>query len=97
VRAKTGRSSRASEERRARGITWLLLVTAILRDRRFQSGVVFSAIALAAMAGLGREMNSRSFQRARDWLAKLDEQAGRAIKAPEKATADVVRKTARHG
>ncbi|MGH3175997.1 MAG: hypothetical protein ACRDPF_19300 [Streptosporangiaceae bacterium] len=84
--------AQAGRERRARRITWLLLVTAILRDRRFHESVVFGAIMLAALAGLGREMNSRSFERARAWLGKLDEQAAHAIKAAGEAAGEAAEK-----
>lgn len=82
----------AGKERRARRITWLLLVTAILRDRRFHESVMFCAIAAAALAGLGREMNSRSLQRARAWLTKLDAHAAHAIKAAGEAAGEAAEK-----
>jgi hypothetical protein len=84
--------SRAAKERRARRITWLLLVLAVLRDRRFHESVVFGAIVAAAFAGLGREMNSRSFERILQWLKKLDEQASHAVKAAGEAAGEAAEK-----
>jgi hypothetical protein len=86
--------TRAAKDRRKRRITWTLLALAILRDRRFHESVVFGAIVAAAFAGLGREMNSRSFERARAWLRKLDAQASHAVKAVGEATGEVAEKAA---
>jgi len=86
------RRTRAAKERRTRRITWTLLVLAILRDRRFHETVVFGAIVAAAFAGLGREMNSRSFERARAWLSRLDEKASHAVKAAGEAAGEVAEK-----
>ena len=84
------------EQRLTRRLTWLAVAMGILRSRRFQDQVIVAAIVLAALAGLGRERQARAFARMLAWARKLDQQAGRAIRAPERVTSDAVKKATRH-
>lgn len=52
---------------------WILLATAseVLRDRRFQEKVITGAIAVVALAELGRDNQARPVRRAADWYRRL--------------------------
>jgi hypothetical protein len=93
----TAQRSRTSRERRVRHLTLLAVVAAVLRNHRFQENVAVGAIVLAALAGVGREIETRSSARALAWVKKFDQRAERAIKVREQATADAVKKASRHG
>lgn len=68
------------ERRLTRDLTWAAVAMAILRSHRFQDQVIVGAIALAALAGLSREMRTHTFARARAWARRLDQRAEHAIK-----------------
>jgi hypothetical protein len=66
---------------------WIVLATVrhMLRDRRFQAGVITRAIGAVALAQLGRDNQARPLRRAAGWYRQhgIRQELGRVVEALE--------------
>ena len=90
--ARQGPRKASREQRVTRQMTWLLVAAGMLRRRPFQEKVILGAIAAAALAGMGKESQTRNLARMAAYVKRLDQRALGAVKVAGEAGADAVEK-----
>jgi hypothetical protein len=77
--APGSRVSRIDRDRALR-VVGLGLIVHMLRSRRSYERAAFAAIVVGALAGMGQENRSKSFEQLAAWIKRQDERVERKVK-----------------